>query len=44
MSTTVNKVPGERGLYINPETGVYFMRIQTDGRDTHVSLETTSKG
>ncbi len=40
---TLKKVPGERGLYVNPDSGTYFVRIQTDGRDTFLSLETTRK-
>jgi len=41
--STLRKMPGERGLYLNPESGTYFIRIQTGGRDTFQSLETTRK-
>ena len=39
----LKKVEGERGLYINPTSGSYFLRIQTDGQDNFVSLETKKK-
>jgi hypothetical protein len=40
----LSKVPGERGLYINPGSGTYFVRVQADGGDNFVSLDTKRKG
>jgi len=40
----LSKVPGERGLYVNPSSGTYFVRIQTDGQDNSITLDTKRKG
>ena len=37
------KVEGERGLYQDPNSGVYYVRVQYGGRDTYKSLETNLK-
>jgi len=37
------KVKGERGLYQDPTSGVYYVRVQYGGRDTYKSLETNLK-
>jgi hypothetical protein len=41
MSVRLQKVPNEKYLYNNPDTGVYFLRKRTDSEDTDVSLKTT---
>lgn len=41
MSLAYLKVDGEDLLYINPDTGIYFLRRRDDKSDTHVSLKTT---
>lgn len=41
MSDVFDKVPGEKLLYINPETKVYFLRKRDGKIDTHLSLQTT---
>ena len=37
------KVEGERGLYQDPNNGIYYVRVQSGGRDTYKSLETNLK-
>ena len=37
------KVEGERGLYQDPNSGIYYVRVQYGGRDTYKSLETNLK-
>lgn len=39
----LKKVSGERCLYQDSRSGVYYIRIQKDGFDTYKSLETTQK-
>ena len=39
----LKKVEGERGLYINPDSGSYFVRVQNP-KDTFISLGTKRKG
>lgn len=44
MSLKYQKVENEPLLFINPETGIYFLRKRQGKTDTHVSLQTTKIG
>ena len=37
----LQKVEGERALYCDPSSGIYYIRVFHDGQDTYRSLETT---
>jgi hypothetical protein len=41
MSLKYQKADDEPLLFINPETGIYFLRKRQGKTDTHVSLQTT---
>jgi len=41
---TIQKVPGERALYRNHDSGTYYARVFHEGGDTYRSLETTRIG
>jgi integrase len=41
VSSVYRKVPGQELLFINPASGIYFLRKRDGKLDTHISLKTT---